>query len=110
MCVLQRDGLLCEACGAGDSFDQLLVCDSCGRVFHARCLSPPLDRLPRAAWRCSDCLALVTGLPYCRVAVVYLLRFDVQQRRWRSLEKVLGTCYVQRFRKTDNSLEIGFIN
>ena len=44
----------CEKCRLPDA-DGTIVCDSCNRVWHIYCLSPPLAKLPRGDWLCSDC-------------------------------------------------------
>jgi hypothetical protein len=51
----------CAVCaGAGE----LLMCDGCPRVYHLACHAPPLRRVPRFAWTCSDCVRV------CRARVV----------------------------------------
>uniref|UniRef100_A0A4W5NUB9 PHD finger protein 21Aa n=1 Tax=Hucho hucho TaxID=62062 RepID=A0A4W5NUB9_9TELE len=34
---------------------QLLMCDTCARVYHLDCLSPPLKTIPRGMWICPKC-------------------------------------------------------
>ncbi|XP_014664252.1 PREDICTED: PHD finger protein 21A-like isoform X2 [Priapulus caudatus] len=42
----------CATCGRGG---QLLPCDSCTKVYHLRCLDPPLSSAPRGMWACPKC-------------------------------------------------------
>ena len=44
----------CEKCRLPDA-KGTIVCDSCNRVWHIYCLTPPLARVPRGDWLCSDC-------------------------------------------------------
>uniref|UniRef100_A0A6Q2YGF7 PHD-type domain-containing protein n=1 Tax=Esox lucius TaxID=8010 RepID=A0A6Q2YGF7_ESOLU len=34
---------------------QLLMCDTCARVYHLDCLAPPLKTIPRGMWICPQC-------------------------------------------------------
>ncbi|XP_034734825.1 PHD finger protein 21A, partial [Etheostoma cragini] len=34
---------------------QLLMCDTCSRVFHLDCLDPPLKTIPKGMWICPKC-------------------------------------------------------
>ncbi|XP_023695549.1 PHD finger protein 21A-like isoform X1 [Paramormyrops kingsleyae] len=34
---------------------QLLMCDTCSRVYHLDCLEPPLKTIPRGMWICPKC-------------------------------------------------------
>ncbi|KAL1007035.1 hypothetical protein UPYG_G00081060 [Umbra pygmaea] len=34
---------------------QLLMCDTCARVYHLDCLTPPLKTIPRGMWICPQC-------------------------------------------------------
>ncbi|XP_061780944.1 PHD finger protein 21A isoform X2 [Nerophis lumbriciformis] len=34
---------------------QLLMCDTCSRVFHLDCLDPPLKSIPKGMWICPKC-------------------------------------------------------
>lgn len=43
---------LCHRCRDGG---RLLLCDGCPRVYHLRCLRPPLHDLPRGMWFCAAC-------------------------------------------------------
>ncbi|TVU28133.1 hypothetical protein EJB05_19642 [Eragrostis curvula] len=42
----------CVECDLGGS---LLCCDSCPRVYHLECLTPPLKRAPPGKWHCPRC-------------------------------------------------------
>ena len=52
---------LCAACnkpeGSGKA-GRLLCCDLCPRVYHLRCLDPPLSGVPRGDWHCQHCTGL----------------------------------------------------
>ncbi|ORZ33154.1 PLU-1-like protein-domain-containing protein [Catenaria anguillulae PL171] len=53
------DDHLCEACGHGHNPQLMVVCDDCGRGFHAFCLQPhPLAVHPRSlsTWYCPECV------------------------------------------------------
>ncbi|KAA8578044.1 hypothetical protein FQN60_000107 [Etheostoma spectabile] len=39
---------------------QLLMCDTCSRVFHLDCLDPPLKTIPKGMWICPKCQDQVT--------------------------------------------------
>nr|KAG5694161.1 hypothetical protein BaRGS_001488 [Batillaria attramentaria] len=48
----------CEECGgeAGEDEDEhLVVCHKCPAVYHLMCHQPPLRRMPRGLWECSNC-------------------------------------------------------
>lgn len=47
---------LCCACGAGGD---LLCCDSCPNSFHLDCVEPALETVPKGAWHCNACYALL---------------------------------------------------
>jgi len=47
---------ICEQCSSGLHGDVMLLCDRCDKGWHLYCLSPPLERVPRGNWYCSDCL------------------------------------------------------
>ena len=34
---------------------QLLMCDTCSRVYHLPCLDPPLKNIPKGMWICPKC-------------------------------------------------------
>ncbi|XP_072554467.1 PHD finger protein 21Aa isoform X3 [Paramormyrops kingsleyae] len=42
----------CTVCGRSG---QLLMCDTCSRVYHLGCLEPPLKAIPRGMWICPKC-------------------------------------------------------
>lgn len=46
-----------EFCAICDDGGEVICCDACMRVFHARCLSPPLLELPEGDWYCPKCVA-----------------------------------------------------
>ncbi len=56
------DALQCELCSSADGArDATILCDSCDRAFHLRCLKLP--SLPLGPWRCDGCggAAAATG-------------------------------------------------
>ena len=48
---------VCHVCGASDEGDVLLLCDSCDNACHLSCCTPPLTRVPKGDWFCTDCAA-----------------------------------------------------
>ena len=51
----------CAVCDVGG---ELLMCDSCPRVYHLACHDPPLRHVPRFAWVCGTC---VRPRPFVRI-------------------------------------------
>uniref|UniRef100_A0A1I7TM41 PHD-type domain-containing protein n=1 Tax=Caenorhabditis tropicalis TaxID=1561998 RepID=A0A1I7TM41_9PELO len=46
-------GEICDECHLSDDWTQMLQCNYCPRVFHRKCVYPPLITIPRMAyWRC----------------------------------------------------------
>ncbi|XP_060074116.1 PHD finger protein 21A-like [Ylistrum balloti] len=45
---------LCAVCGQSG---QLLLCDTCSKVYHLQCLDPPLPCVPDGRWSCPKCQA-----------------------------------------------------
>ncbi|XP_033125936.1 bromodomain adjacent to zinc finger domain protein 1A-like isoform X2 [Anneissia japonica] len=43
---------LCSSCHHGG---ELICCDSCPLAFHLECLDPPLSKVPKGDWNCSEC-------------------------------------------------------
>ncbi|XP_055754960.1 PHD finger protein 21A-like isoform X7 [Salvelinus fontinalis] len=51
-----RDGDIHEDfCTVCRRSGQLLMCDTCARVYHLDCLAPPLKTIPRGMWICPKC-------------------------------------------------------
>lgn len=50
--VLKRESDYCKICDDGG---ELICCDSCGDVYHANCLNPPLLVIPQGRWYCPKC-------------------------------------------------------
>jgi hypothetical protein len=45
----------CEICHLGDTDDSMLLCDDCDFGFHARCMRPPVLKVPETEWYCDAC-------------------------------------------------------
>ena len=43
----------CQVC---DKIGQLILCDTCPRVYHLHCLDPPLLHIPAGDWHCDKCM------------------------------------------------------
>ncbi|GMH23977.1 hypothetical protein Nepgr_025820 [Nepenthes gracilis] len=57
-CVIEREDysdVMCEQCGSGDFFDELLLCDKCDKGFHMKCVRPVVVRVPIGSWLCPKC-------------------------------------------------------
>lgn len=50
--VLKQESDYCKICDDGG---ELICCDSCGDVYHANCLNPPLLVIPQGRWYCPKC-------------------------------------------------------
>ncbi|XP_069077835.1 PHD finger protein 21A isoform X2 [Pleurodeles waltl] len=44
-----------DFCSVCRKSGQLLMCDTCSRVYHLNCLEPPLKTIPRGMWICPKC-------------------------------------------------------
>ncbi|XP_069479345.1 PHD finger protein 21A isoform X3 [Ambystoma mexicanum] len=44
-----------DFCSVCRKSGQLLMCDTCSRVYHLDCLEPPLKTIPRGMWICPKC-------------------------------------------------------
>eukprot|EP00047_Mylnosiga_fluctuans_P009452 m.11494 g.11494 ORF g.11494 m.11494 type:complete len:1353 (-) comp2635_c0_seq1:40-4098(-) len=49
----------CFVCQDGG---ELLCCDSCSRVYHLKCLTPPLYGVPDSPWKCPQCTTTNTEM------------------------------------------------
>ena len=55
---IEEDGPdFCHKCNEGDEGDVLLLCDGCDNACHLSCCHPPLKRVPKGDWFCTDCKA-----------------------------------------------------
>ncbi len=45
----------CEICGDPDGWDNIVICDGCGRCMHLRCLVPPQTTAPSGPLFCPAC-------------------------------------------------------
>ena len=48
----------CTVCKKNNEPSTLLCCESCPRVYHLGCLTPPLKSIPRGDWFCEQCASL----------------------------------------------------
>lgn len=46
----------CAVCGL---MGQLLLCDTCSKVYHLQCLEPPLPCVPEGRWSCPKCQVII---------------------------------------------------
>nr|2YQL_A Chain A, PHD finger protein 21A [Homo sapiens] len=44
-----------DFCSVCRKSGQLLMCDTCSRVYHLDCLDPPLKTIPKGMWICPRC-------------------------------------------------------
>uniref|UniRef100_UPI00358EC0E3 PHD finger protein 21A-like isoform X3 n=1 Tax=Myxine glutinosa TaxID=7769 RepID=UPI00358EC0E3 len=44
-----------DFCSVCKRSGQLLMCDTCSRVYHLECLDPPLKNIPKGMWICPKC-------------------------------------------------------
>eukprot|EP00798_Chlamydomonas_sp_ICE-L_P016055 gene16055-22192_t len=49
------DGTCCDACGAAQPEDNLLLCDGCDNAYHTTCMKPALSAVPEGDWFCHVC-------------------------------------------------------
>lgn len=47
---------VCLICKKNSDPENTLLCDSCDKPFHTRCLSPPLSKIPKDNWYCDNCV------------------------------------------------------
>ncbi|RYG53866.1 hypothetical protein EON66_07925 [archaeon] len=63
ICVLRAKRLPlragCAICHLNHNDFDVILCDSCSREFHRRCLPHPLASVPAGQWYCSDCRMLL---------------------------------------------------
>lgn len=52
---MDKHSNVCQDCGNGGD---LLLCDTCPRVHHRKCLTPPLRSVPDDDWFCPHCVAV----------------------------------------------------
>ncbi|XP_022309941.1 PHD finger protein 21A-like [Crassostrea virginica] len=50
-----------DFCGVCNQSGQLLLCDTCSKVYHLQCLDPPLSEIPDGRWCCPKCQASGKG-------------------------------------------------
>jgi len=60
------DDAPCTMCGDAGGWDNMCICDECGRVFHLRCLVPPQTTPPSGAGICGGCYPLFSNLDELR--------------------------------------------
>lgn len=49
----------CIVCGKKMSTTgaRLILCELCPRSYHTDCIRPPLSKVPRGKWYCSNCIS-----------------------------------------------------
>jgi histone demethylase JARID1 len=52
----------CVVCHSSKSPETTLICDGCSRGFHMKCLSVPLEKIPKYDWFCNECLIGSTSM------------------------------------------------
>ena len=52
------DNVACTVCHDAGGWDNLVICDTCQRCFHLRCLTPPACSVPSGEWHCPACKPL----------------------------------------------------
>ena len=57
--ALQND-FDCSVCQRDNDAGKLLCCELCPRVYHLRCLTPPLAAVPSEDWYCKHCIPAKT--------------------------------------------------
>ncbi|MEE6499252.1 hypothetical protein FKM82_003374 [Ascaphus truei] len=62
-----------DFCSVCRKSGQLLMCDTCSRVYHLDCLEPPLKSIPKGMWMC----------PKCQDQVLCDTQRDREQETWR---------------------------
>ena len=60
----------CNICKLDHNKPSLLCCDLCPKVFHLRCLDPPLKAVPKGEWHCTDCQKLLAYQDIERIVAV----------------------------------------
>ncbi|XP_072408454.1 PHD finger protein 21B isoform X3 [Chiloscyllium punctatum] len=50
-----KDDIHEDYCTVCKRSGQLLLCDTCSRVYHLECLEPPLKTIPKGVWVCPRC-------------------------------------------------------
>jgi len=50
------DSMACLVCKSNSDPENTLLCDSCDKPFHMKCLSPPLTSIPKNNWYCDNCV------------------------------------------------------
>jgi hypothetical protein len=61
-CTSSLDDAPCTVCGDTGGWDNMCICDECGRFFHLRCLIPPQTTPPSGPWICGGCDPLFSNL------------------------------------------------
>ena len=51
----QQDDLKCVTCDSPHDGANMLLCDKCGNGYHLKCLTPPLEAVPKGDWFCPTC-------------------------------------------------------
>jgi hypothetical protein len=51
----ELDAVACTICHDTAGHDNMVICESCQRCFHLRCLTPPACSVPQGDWFCPGC-------------------------------------------------------
>eukprot|EP00795_Rhopilema_esculentum_P011473 gene11473-21688_t len=66
--------ITCSVCrDAGN----LLMCDTCDRVYHLSCLDPPLSKVPPGTWFCPKCLNVSSTLRQLKICTLRQLKSGI---------------------------------
>ena len=55
MCILSQDEEHEDHCAVCQQSGEVLMCETCVLVYHLKCLTPPLTRIPPGMWMCPKC-------------------------------------------------------
>ena len=80
----------CEKCHMSTDDNVMLTCDSCNRCWHTYCLDPPLTRVPRGDWLCSECVKSGVNLTTLRTARAELYHVRSQRQAPQRAGRITG--------------------
>lgn len=87
----------CEVCQQGG---EIILCDTCPRVYHMVCLDPDMEKAPEGTWSCPHCVR-IKHTPFYLLQELGVLVCDFflpgnHRRRRASSGKPERTCQTQR--------------